>query len=154
MACDTPPRITLVRDYTHVRPTTRWRVREEPASGRARFDQAIGLLHADLLAYMRRRIRHPDTAADLAEETLLRLLAYRDAPNIGDCALLMYRIAHNMVLEHWRTCHRRHANTHVALDLITPLAADGAHVDQIADTRRILQHLQTHCQPPVKLIQP
>ncbi|MBB4707908.1 post-segregation antitoxin (ccd killing protein) [Xanthomonas arboricola] len=40
-------------NYTRVRHTTRWRVSEEPAAGRARFDQAIGLLHADLFAYMR-----------------------------------------------------------------------------------------------------
>ncbi|MBB5674292.1 RNA polymerase sigma factor [Xanthomonas sp. WHRI 6108] len=133
--------------YTRTRHTTRWRVREEPAAGRARFDQAIGLLHADLLAYMRRRLRDPDTANDLTQETLLRLLAYRDAPDIGDYALLMYRIAHNVVLEHWRTRHRRHANAHVALDLIAQLAADGAHVDQIADARRILQHLHTHTLP-------
>ncbi|PPT28955.1 RNA polymerase subunit sigma-70 [Xanthomonas arboricola] len=136
-----------MRDYTRVRHTTPWRVREEPAAGRARFDQAIGLLHADLLTYMRRRLRDRDTANDLTQETLLRLLAYRDAPDIGDYALLMYRIAHNVVLEHWRTRHRRHANAHVALDLIAPLAADGAHVDQIADARRILQHLHTHTLP-------
>ncbi|MBB3858170.1 RNA polymerase sigma factor (sigma-70 family) [Xanthomonas arboricola] len=140
-------RVALMRGYTRVRHTTRWRVREEPAAGRARFDQAIGLLHADLLAYMHRRMRDPDTANDLTQETLLRLLAYRDAPDIGDYALLMYRIAHNVVLEHWRTRHRRHANAHVALDLIAQLAADGAHVDQIADARRILQHLHTHTLP-------
>ncbi|UDI79463.1 RNA polymerase sigma factor [Xanthomonas citri pv. mangiferaeindicae] len=134
-------------NYTRVRHTTRWRVSEEPAAGRVRFDQAIGLLHADLFAYMRRRLRDPNTADDLTQETLLRLLAYRDAPDIGDYALLMYRIAHNVVLEHWRTRHRRHANAHVALDLIAPLAADGAHVDQIADARRILQHLHTHTLP-------
>ncbi|WP_349779646.1 RNA polymerase sigma factor [Xanthomonas sp. WHRI 7065] len=141
------PRAASMGDYTRIRHTTRWRVREEPTAGRARFDQAIGLLHADLLAYMRRRLRDPDTAHDLTQETLLRLLAYRDALDIGDYALLMYRIAHNVVLEHWRTRHRRHANAHVALDLIAPLAADGAHVDQIADTRCILQYLHIHTLP-------
>ncbi|SOU09086.1 RNA polymerase sigma factor [Xanthomonas arboricola] len=141
------PRVTVMRGYTRVRHTTRWRVREEPAVGRARFDQAIGLLHADLLAYMRRRPRDPDTANDLTQETLLSLLAYRHAPDIGDYALLMYRITHNVLLEHWRTRHRRHATAHVALGLIAPLAADGAHVDHIADARRILQHLHTHTLP-------
>ncbi|WP_241239535.1 RNA polymerase sigma factor [Xanthomonas arboricola] len=141
------PRAASMGGYTRTRHTTRWRVSEEPAAGRARFDQAIGLLHADLFAYMRRRLRDPNTTDDLTQETLLRLLAYRDAPDIGDYALLMYRIAHNVVLEHWRTRHRRHANAHVALDLIAPLAADGAHVDQIADARRILQHLHTHTLP-------
>ncbi|MEB1609565.1 RNA polymerase sigma factor [Xanthomonas arboricola] len=147
MAYVAPLHAASMCDYARIRHTTRWRVREEPAAGRARFDQAIGLLHADLLAYMRRRLRDPDTANDLTQETLLRLLAYRDAPDIGDYALLMYRIAHNVVLEHWRTRHRHHANAHFALDLIAPLAADGAHVDQIADARRILQHLHTHTLP-------
>lgn len=141
------PRAAVMRGYTCVRHTARWRVREEPAAGRARFDQAIGLLHADLLAYLRRRLHDPDTADDLTQETLLRLLAYRGAPDIGNYALLMYRIAHNVMLEHWRTRHYSHANAHVALDLIAPLAADGAHVDQIADARRILQHLYTHTLP-------
>ncbi|MBB6572106.1 RNA polymerase sigma factor [Xanthomonas arboricola] len=126
MAYVAPLRAASMGGYTRIRHTTRRRVREEPAAGRARFDQAIGLLHADLLAYMRRRLRDPNTADDLTQETLLRLLAYRDAPDIGDYALLMYRIAHNVVLEYWRTRHRRHANAHVALDLIAPLAADGA----------------------------
>lgn len=59
MAYVAPLRAASMRGYTRTRHTTPWRVREEPAAGKARFDQAIGLLHADLLAYMRRHLRDP-----------------------------------------------------------------------------------------------
>ncbi|QJD69666.1 hypothetical protein HG421_19530 [Xanthomonas campestris pv. badrii] len=85
-------------------------------SGQGAFRPGHRLLHADPFAYMRRRLRAPDTANDLIQETLLRLLAYRDAPDIGNYALLMYRIAHNVEVGQWRTRRRRHLNAQVALD--------------------------------------
>ncbi|MEA9566189.1 MULTISPECIES: RNA polymerase sigma factor [Xanthomonas] len=111
------------------------------------FDQAIVQLHAEILAYMRRRPNAPHTAADLAQEALLRLLAYRDTPDIQSYKLLLYRIAHNVVLEYWRTRHRRHASRHVPLEGSEPLAAGGTAVDQLVDARRTLQHLYTHTLP-------
>lgn len=122
-------------------------MREEPAPARERFDQAVVQLQAELLTYMRRRLRDPHTAADLAQEALLRLLAYRDTPDIHSYKLLLYRIAHNVVLEHWRTRHRRHASRHVPLEGSEPLAAAGTAVDQLVDARRTLQYLHTRTLP-------
>lgn len=142
-----PARAPAAGIYGLGRVTTRWHVREERAPARERFDQAVVQLQAELLTYMRRRLRDPHTAADLAQETLLRLLAYRNTPDIHSYKLLLYRIAHNVVLEHWRTRHRRHAARHVPLEDSEPLAAAGTAVDQLVDARRTLQHLHTHTLP-------
>lgn len=138
---------TPLHVYALGRRAARWCVREERAPARERFDQAIAVLRGELLTYMRRRVRDADTAADLTQDTLLRLLAYRDAPDIQNLALLMYRIAHNTVLEHWRTRHRRHARQHVPLEAVEPLAVGGASVEQAVAARRALQQLHRHTLP-------
>lgn len=142
-----PARAPMAGIYALGRFTTRWQVREERAPARERFDQAVVQLQAELLTYMRRRLRDPHTAADLAQEALLRLLAYRDTPDIHSYKLLLYRIAHNVVLEHWRTRYRRHASRHVPLEGGEPLAAAGTAVDQLVHARRTLQYLHTHTLP-------
>lgn len=108
---------------------------------RADFDQALAALHPELLVYLRRRTRDAETAADLAQETFSRMMVYRDAPNIGDRRLLMYRIAHNLVIELRRQRHRRLAAQHVSLDQVAPIRADEAGVDEIADARQTLDVL-------------
>lgn len=130
--------------YATRRLTRRWRVREETASCRERFDTAVAELRPRLLIYMHQRLRDPHTAADLTQETLLRMLRYRDAPSIQSYPLLMYRIAHNLLLEHWRRRHRGHAADHVSLDLVAPLLADGSSVADVVDARRFLARLSSH----------
>jgi RNA polymerase sigma-70 factor (ECF subfamily) len=120
---------------------------DEPGSAeaggrhRAQFDEAIRGFRAELLGYLRRRTRDAETAADLTQETFSRMLAYRDAPNIESHALLMYRIAHNLVLELQRTRGRRHAARHVSLGQAGPLYAAGPPVEEIVDARRSLDLL-------------
>lgn len=144
VACDVPTYAASVGLYAPRRSPRRWGVREEQAPYRELFDKAVAQLRPRLLLYMRRRLRDPHTAADLTQETLLRMLFYRDAPDIQNYQLLMYRIAHNLVLEHWRRCHRGHAADHVSLDLAAPLVAGGSSVADIVDARRILVRLSGH----------
>jgi RNA polymerase sigma factor (sigma-70 family) len=106
---------------------------------RAQFDEAVARSRGDLLAFMRRRIRDVETASDLTQETLFRMLVYRDAPNIESHVRLMYRIAHNLVLEHRRQYARRHMADHVPLDAIEPPAADVPSVEELVDARHLLE---------------
>lgn len=110
---------------------------------RAAFDAALMHLRPELLHFMQRHVRDADTGADLAQEALLRLLAYRDMPDIACHVSLMYRVAWNLLREHWRARHRHHASHHVPLDLIEPLLAEAASVEDIVDARRALQRLSS-----------
>ncbi|MDR7194867.1 RNA polymerase sigma factor [Luteimonas terrae] len=118
-------------------------VSSEVARRRAAFDAALTHLQPDLLHFMQRRIRNVDTAADLTQEALLRMLVYREAPDIACHASLMYRIAWNLLREHWRTQRGHHASSHVPLDLTEPLLADAVSVEDIVDARRALHRLSS-----------
>lgn len=110
---------------------------------RAAFDAALTRLQPDLLCFMRRRVRDVETAADLTQEALLRMLVYRKAADIACYASLMHRIAWNLLREHWRMQRRHHASSHVSLDMMEPLLADTASVEDIVDARRALHRLSS-----------
>lgn len=114
---------------------------EEKARQRAQFDAEIAQYRDELLRYMRRRVRDPETAADLTQETFSRMMVYRDATHIADRWLLMYRIAHNLVLEHQRAGYRHRVGYHVSLDDIEPLSANEPPVDKIVDARNTVDLL-------------
>ncbi|WP_368565573.1 RNA polymerase sigma factor [Pseudoxanthomonas sp. UTMC 1351] len=114
---------------------------EETVRRRTQFDEAMIRSRDELLSYLRRRTRDAETAADLAQETFSRMMVYRDAPNIENHALLMYRIAHNLVLELQRSGYRRHAARHVPLSSAGPLCADESPVEEIANARLSLDLL-------------
>jgi RNA polymerase sigma factor (sigma-70 family) len=131
---------------------------EETARRRARFDDAMTRARDELLTYLRRRTRDEETAADLTQETFSRMMVYRDAPNIENQGLLMYRIAHNLVLELQRSRYRRRAAHHIPLSLAEPLYADEPPVEEIADAlsldlllKRTLIELPLKCRLAFKL---
>ena len=74
----------------------------------------------DLYQFIVRRTRDPATAEDLVQETFERLLAYERARTIADRAALGYRIALNLVRDHFRRVQRRPAE---ALDDDIPCEA-------------------------------
>lgn len=61
----------------------------------------------DLYRFIVRRTRDPDAADDLVQETLLRLMTYERAQTVVDRAALGYRIALNLVRDHFRHHSRR-----------------------------------------------
>lgn len=63
----------------------------------------------DLYQFIVRRTRDSATAEDLVQETFERLLAYEQARTIVDRAALGYRIALNLVRDHFRRASRRPA---------------------------------------------
>lgn len=121
---------------------------EEPASTqeterlRSQFDEAINAHREELLMYLQRRTRDAEVAADLTQETLSRMMVYRDTSRIESYELLMYRVAHNLVLEYQRARYRRRATDHVSLSVAGPLRADEAPVEEIVDARLSLELLK------------
>jgi RNA polymerase sigma factor (sigma-70 family) len=129
------------RDY---RESDKQRSLDEKAEFRAAFDAEITQYRDELFRYMRRRTGNPDTAADLTQETLSRMMGYRDAAHIADRLLLMYRIANNLILEYHRAGYRHHAAQHVSLDDIETLSTNEPSVDEIVDARKAVDLLLGH----------
>jgi RNA polymerase sigma-70 factor (ECF subfamily) len=63
----------------------------------------------DLYHFIVRRTRDPAAADDLVQETLLRLMTYERGQTVVDRAALGYRIALNLVRDHFRHRSRRAA---------------------------------------------
>lgn len=61
----------------------------------------------DLYQFIVQRTRDPAAADDLVQETFARLLAYERARTVVDRAALGYRIALNLVHDHFRRRQRR-----------------------------------------------
>jgi len=61
----------------------------------------------DLYSFIVRRTRDPAAADDLVQETFARLLTYERARTVADRAALGYRIALNLVRDHFRSRQRR-----------------------------------------------
>ena len=55
-----------------------------------------------LYGFIVRRVRDPFLAEDLVQETLTRLLAYMRANKVSDAAALGFRIATNLITDHFR----------------------------------------------------
>lgn len=58
--------------------------------------------HAWLTSWLRRRLRDDHDAADLAQDTFVRLMAARDTPGLREPRAFLTRIAHGLVVNLWR----------------------------------------------------
>lgn len=115
----------------------------EEAEFRADFYATLGEVRDEVFAYLRRRLGDSETAADLTQEALLRMMKYRDAPEIEDRRAMLFRIVHNLVLEHRRAQYRHHAARHVPLDEVAPLQMDQPSLEAIADAHQAIDRLFT-----------
>lgn len=72
--------------------------------------------YGSLLRFMRNRLPSDEDARDGAQESMTRLLRYRDSEPSSAWRPLLYRIAVNVVSEQFRRSGARHAKQHVPLD--------------------------------------
>jgi len=113
----------------------------DAACPREGFDAALLEHQGELVDYLQKRLRDRETAADLAQETLSRMMKYRDSPDIEDHRLMLFRIANNLVTEYYRTRQRRHAGSHYSLDETEPLRATAPPLEAIVDAQQALDTL-------------
>lgn len=73
-----------------------------PAERSAARDDALHAMRARLHAFIARRVESPDVADDLTQEVLLRLLAHDDG-RVADPTAWLYRVARNVIIDHYRT---------------------------------------------------
>ncbi len=114
---------------------------DEEAPSRSGFDALLVELRGDLFAYLSRQLGDHETAADLTQEAMLRMMKYRDAPGVDGHRYLLFHIARNLVFEYRRTQGRRHAMQHVSIDDIAPLHAGQPSVESIVDARMAIERL-------------
>lgn len=90
----------------------------QPASARQEDDHFVSFLreHREpLIAFLRKSAASHEDAQDIAQETMMRMLRYRDQP-ADALKILMYRIAINALNDRGRRQKTRHAPEHVSLD--------------------------------------
>lgn len=98
-------------------------LREAPAeppcadvATRERFATFSREQHPGLLQFLRLRVANDEDARDLAQESLVRLLRYRDTEPARAWRPLLFRIARNLVNEQYRRGQARHATEHVPVE--------------------------------------
>ncbi len=106
------------------------------------FDAALSRHRDELFTFMRRRLGDSETAADLTQEAFSRMMTYRNGPEIEDHRLMLFRIAHNLILEHQRAQHRRSADRHVSLSDAGPISVDQPPVEDTANARQVIGLLE------------
>jgi len=117
---------------------------EDKAGRRAAFDAAMVESRAELYAFLLRRTRDRELAADLTQEVLSRMMVYRDAEGIQDRVALLYRVAYNLVTEYYRSQYRHRASQHVSLLDAGVLPKDEPPVEAIVDARLAIDVLVKH----------
>lgn len=74
------------------------------------------LQYGGLLGFLRRRTANEEDARDAAQESLMRLMRYRDTEPEAAWKPLLYRIAINVVGEQYRRGNARQCTHHVPID--------------------------------------
>lgn len=90
----------------------------QPAAAQQESDHFVGFLRDNrepLIAFLRKSAASHEDAQDVAQETMMRMLRYRDQP-ADALKILMYRIAINALNDRGRRQKTRHAPEHVSLD--------------------------------------
>jgi RNA polymerase sigma factor (sigma-70 family) len=117
-------------------------------SGHNAVDEQIETLYREhghrVLAYLARRVRPVEDAADLLSETMMTTWRRReDLPAAPDDVPWLFGVARNVLANHRRSTQRRDtATAHLAqvlTDLTHPASSD--HVDAGLDARRALSQL-------------
>ena len=101
-------------------------------------DAAFRDMRARLHAFIARRVESPQTAEDLTQEVLLRLLRSRSS-DLTDPTAWLYRVARNVIIDHYRARHPTKL-----LDIDPARAADAA-IDPFADDPDTARRELAHC---------
>lgn len=113
---------------------------DEERARAAQFDAFVREQRRPLLHFLRGRTPTEQDAEDVLQESLSRLLRYRDSESPTGWRQLLYRIAANVAHDQYRAASSRHSSDHVALDDVE-LPADGQSPEQRAECDQQLARL-------------
>lgn len=80
------------------------------------FERFLRQQRQALVYFLRKRVPTEEDAQDAAQESMTRLLNYRDASPPDNWRPLLYRIAVNVAHDQARRAHSRHAGEHVSYE--------------------------------------
>src|SRR5690606_23509723 len=80
------------------------------------FDVFLHQHYNGLVQFLRQRTITEQDAEDAAQESLVRLLRYRDSEPVHAWKPLLFRIATNVARDHFRQGLARHRKAHVPLE--------------------------------------
>ena len=100
-------------------------VREEELHGRMRSFEMFSRAHyGGLLHFLRLRVANEEDAKDAAQESLMRLMRYRETEPDASWKPLLYRIAINVANEQFRRGSVRRVSRQVSLDDVELASAE------------------------------
>ncbi|MFI8578390.1 RNA polymerase sigma factor [Ectopseudomonas khazarica] len=101
------------------------------------FQKHAKTLHSFLL----RKSRDPHLAADLTQESFLRLAEQSGGERIDNSPAYLYRTASNLLIDHQRQQIRRRTDL-LGDDLLHEIEAEGSSLDDITAARQRIERLQ------------
>jgi RNA polymerase sigma factor (sigma-70 family) len=123
------------------------------SESRPLFEAAFREHHAALIQYLRHRVGNEADARDIAQETYLRLLRYRENQDLDSLKALLFRISTNLVAMRARTARTQRWADHQALDEELALPANDPSVErhvtgeqQLDRLMRAIESLPPKCQ--------
>jgi RNA polymerase sigma factor (sigma-70 family) len=96
--------------------------------------------HNALLRFLRKRLRNPEDASDVAQEAYIRIMRYDGARDVQSPSSLLYRIAINVANDLGRSEQVRHAADQCSIDNVE-LASDDPQPERIVSSMQDLSLL-------------
>jgi RNA polymerase sigma factor (sigma-70 family) len=93
--------------------------------------------HAELLRILTAKLRSEQDAADLAQEAYVRLLRYEGQCSGEDLRRMLFRIAGNLLTDHWRWSRLRAADTHLPIHELELESGQPSHDEQLVSEQRL-----------------
>ena len=107
--------------------------------------------HESLIQFLRQRLRVPEDALDVAQETYIRLLQYQDSRHIRSPSSMLFRIAINVAKDLGRAEMARGAQSHCSVDDLD-IASDEPSAERQLTARQdlallyeVIEHLPPKC---------
>ncbi|MCY1272137.1 putative RNA polymerase sigma factor FecI [compost metagenome] len=101
--------------------------------------KSLFIKHAKALqSLLTRKVRDPQLAADLVQESFLRLVEQRDKAQIDNSQAYLYRTAHNLMVDHARQQMRRKTDL-VPHEALEDIIEERPGLDEAAAS---VQHMQ------------
>lgn len=125
---------------------------EEARAVKQGFDTFIRSQFHQLVQFLRSRTASEQDAEDAAQESLAKLLRYRDTEPASTWKQLLYRIALNTAHDQYRAAVTRHSFDHVTLEGLEIVAPDqspeqrATYDQQVARISEAIARLSPKCQ--------
>lgn len=123
------------------------------SGSRPLFEAAFREHYSVLIQYLRRRVGSDADARDIAQESYLRVMRYREHQDLASLKALLFRIATNLVGMRARTARTRcWADHHPLDDELALTAPDPSHERRLAGEQQlerlmeVIRHLPSRCQ--------